>query len=191
MYVAGPTDVEDPVAVYIVDYGRHGSILLPLTGEAVDPVSRTTLREYAFGDWVYYAQNRDSFRDGARALLWRSEGTLGRRDLPGLGPASDEAPIEPAARIERQLGAERVLPLVVSGDAAAMLLDTLDHRFEAGRQSGEPLSNPVVGLDFVIDGQSYSLGRHCNHEVRDWLNAMGADARGTPLISEFQVVERD
>lgn len=190
--IAPAAAVEDPVAVYVVDYGRHSSVLLPVhDDEQANLASRTTLREYSFGDWIYYAQDRDSIRDGARAMLWRSSGTLGRRELPGLGPASDEAPIEPAARIERTLDVQRVIPLVVSREAASELLATLDQRFEAGRERGEPLANPVVGLDFVIDDRHYSLGRHCNHEVRDWLNALGADAKGTPLVSEFKVVERD
>jgi hypothetical protein len=192
MRIAPASDVEDPVAVYVVDYGRHSSLLLPTEPEAgANPASRSSLREYSFGDWIYYGQDRDSVKDGARALLWRSSGTFGRRDLPGLGPASDEAPIEPAARIQRTLGVERVIPLVVSREAASELLATLDQRFEAGEERGQPLANRVVGLDFVIDDRHYSLGRHCNHEVRDWLNALGADAKGAPLVSEFRIVEPD
>lgn len=190
--IAPASQVEDPVAVYVVDYGRHSSLLLPTEAEVDgNPGARTALREYSFGDWIYYAQDRDSIGDGARALLWRSSGTLGRRDLPRLGPAWDEAPIEPTGRIQRTLGVEKVIALVVSRERAAELLAELDQRFEAGLERSAPVTNPVVGLDFVIDERHYSLGRHCNHEVRDWLNALGADATGAPLVSEFRLVGGD
>jgi hypothetical protein len=189
--VAPPRDVVDPVAVYIVDYGRHASLLLPVGEPEPGSLSRTTMREYSFGDWVYYANNDNSVRNGARALLWKSEGTLGRRDLPGLGPALDEAPIELEARIERRLQVEWVHAVVVERAAAAELLAVLDARFEAGAQNRPAIYNERLDLDFVPDGMSYSLLRHCNHSMRDWLTEMGADSYGAPLISEFKVLRSE
>jgi hypothetical protein len=183
--------VGDPVAVYIVDYGRHASLLLPLEDPEPGSVSRIAMREYSFGDWVYYANSDNTVRNGAAALLWKTQGTLGRRDLAGLGPAFDEAPIEPAARIERALGVERVHPIVVERGAATELLALLDARFEAGAAEMPAIENPRFGLDFVPYERSYSVLNHCNHALRDWMNPLGAEAYGAPLISEFKLLEPD
>lgn len=189
--VAPPADVVDPVAVYIVDYGRHASLLLPVDEPQPGSLDRTTMREYTFGDWVYYANSDNSVRHGARALLWKTDGTLGRRDLAGLGPAPDEAPIEMEARIERTLRVERVHAVVVERAAAADLLASLDARFDAGAANRPPITNDRFGLDFVKDDSSYSVLRHCNHSMRDWLTEMGADSYGAPLISEFKVLRSE
>lgn len=186
--VSPPQSVSDPVTVYIVDYGRHSSVLLPIDQPEADPLARTTLREYAYGDWAYYANTQQSHWNGAKALLWNTRGTLGRRDLSGLGPASDEAPIEPAARIERTLSVERVFPVVVERAAAADLIALLDARFETGGGGTSSLHNPEFELDFVPDEASYSVLHHCNHEVRDWLVLLGAEASGAPLVSEYKVI---
>ncbi|MFI4855978.1 MAG: hypothetical protein ACIAQF_13485 [Phycisphaerales bacterium JB065] len=189
-HVTPPQAVSDPVTVYIVDYGRHSSVLLPIDQPDTDPLGRTTLREYAYGDWVYYANTQQSHWNGAKALLWNTRGTLGRRDLSGLGPASDEAPIEPAARIERTLSVERVFPVVVEREAATDLLALLDARFETGGGDSSSLYNPDFDLDFVPDEASYSVLHQCNHEVRDWLVLMGVEASGAPLVSEYKVNRR-
>lgn len=183
-------EVENPVAVYVADYGRHSSLLLPVPSEE-EPTSilgRTTMREYSFGDWVYYAQDQDSIRDGAKALLWKTSGTLGRRDLTDLGPAADEAPIEPTGRIQRTLGVERVFTLIVERELADALLERLDARYEQGLKRGQPVANEVVELDFVLDEKDYSVARHCNHEVRDWLRELGVEALGAPLVSEYKLL---
>lgn len=189
--VAPPQQVADPVAVYIVDYGRHASLLLPVDEPEPGSLARTTMREYTFGDWVYYANSENSVRNGAKALLWKSQGTLGRRDLAALGPAADEAPIELEARIERTMQVERVHAVVVERAAAAELLAVLDARFEAGAARGESFRNDRFGLDFVPDEESYSLLRHCNHSMRDWLTEMGAESYSAPLISEFKMLRSE
>lgn len=190
--VALPHNVEDPVAVYIVDYGRHSSLLLPVVGSQseMDLLGRVVLREYAFGDWVYYAQNEDSICNGIRALLWKTEGTIGRRDLEGLGPSVDEAPIEAEGRIQRTLGVERVIGLAVERVYVESLLFRLDKRFDAGRMSHSSLYNPRADMDFVPDARSYSVLRHCNHEVREWLVELGVEAKGAPIISEYRIERR-
>lgn len=185
--VTPSVEVSDPAVVYLVDYGRHSSLLLP-SAPASSPLHRSDLREYSYGDWMYYANSKDSVRDGARAMLWRSQGALGRRDLPGFGPASDEAPIEPAAMIQRRLGVERVFPIVVERERAESLLAMLDARFEQGLSVGPAVENSKVELTFVQDEVDYSLARHCNHEVRDWLRELGVDAVYAPLVAEFKVL---
>jgi len=185
--VTPSADVHDPAVVYLVDYGRHSSLLIP-SAAPPSPLQRSDLREYSYGDWMYYAKGQDSVWDGARALLWRSRGALGRRDLPGFGPALDEAPIEPAAMIQRRLGVERVYPIVVERERAEALLAMLDARFDQGKSRGPLVENTRVDLDFVQDEVDYSLARHCNHEVRDWLRELGVDAVFAPLIADFKVL---
>jgi hypothetical protein len=54
--IVPPRAPADPVSVYVTDYGRHSSILLP------DP--RGHLTEYAFGDWNWFALRQVGSSDG-------------------------------------------------------------------------------------------------------------------------------
>lgn len=193
--------VSDPVTVFVADYGRHASLIVPgdgvLGGEGVDAVTDVSadvalgggagMWEYSFGDWVFYAEDRDSIFNGAFAVLVPTRGTLGRRRLPVV---SDEAELRAAFDVEL----EKVLTFDVERDRARSLLRVLHERYEDGRAfAGElgleprTLQNDVVGLVFVPDRASYSIGRHCNDEVADWLRELGLEVRGSSLVSRYSV----
>ena len=60
--VVPPRAIVSPVTVYIADYGRHSSLILPTdTG---------CLAEYAYGDWRFYALNQYRWYWGMTALIW-------------------------------------------------------------------------------------------------------------------------
>ena len=58
--VRPPAHPSSPVNVYLTDYGRHTSLILPT------PDNR--LAEYAFGDWDFFALGHAGFLNGIRAL---------------------------------------------------------------------------------------------------------------------------
>src|SRR4051812_12568039 len=69
--ITPPSHLRDPVAVYVTDYGRHSSVLLPTdTGGLVD---------YQVGDWNWIAAGHRHWYNALGAIFF-SEGTaLGRR----------------------------------------------------------------------------------------------------------------
>src|SRR5436305_9556057 len=79
--IVPPAAPSNPVAVYVTDYGRHSSILLPM-GDG-------HLMEYSYGDWEYYALNKYKWYIGATKLIMSDASGLGRRILPH--PGTDEA----------------------------------------------------------------------------------------------------
>lgn len=199
--VSRATSVGDPVRAFVADYGRHASLILPgdemLGGPSVDSATEVSadvalggvgMWEYSFGDWTFYAKDEDSILNGAFAVLVPTRGTLGRRRLP---PAATEAEL----RAVFDVHLEKVLVFDVERENARRLLEGLHARYEDGRGYGVELGfdppvlrNDVVGLVFVPDRASYSLGRHCNDEVAAWLRELGLGARGSSLVSRYSVV---
>lgn len=80
-HVIPPSGLTAPVSVYVLDHGRHSSLVLP--GES-------GWRRYAYGDWQWYAENRTGLMQGAAALFWPTQAGLGRQLLaqpPDLAPS--------------------------------------------------------------------------------------------------------
>src|SRR6266487_4116061 len=71
--VVPPANPVNPVAVYITDYGRHSSILLPM-GDG-------HLMEYSYGDWEFYALNKYKWYIGASKLFFSDGSGLRRVDI--------------------------------------------------------------------------------------------------------------
>src|SRR5678810_1032518 len=69
--VRNSSKVADPVSIYLTDYGRHTSLIMP--------VSDSRMVEYAFGDWDWFAANQNSSFSAVRALTFSRGSTLGRR----------------------------------------------------------------------------------------------------------------
>src|SRR5436189_530501 len=93
--VVPPANPVNPVAVYITDYGRHSSILLPM-GDG-------HLVEYSYGDWEFYALNRYKWYIGATKLVLSDGSGLGRRILPNPG---DDAALQKMISSKRLLRVE-------------------------------------------------------------------------------------
>src|SRR5260370_41910236 len=68
-----PAHVVDPVPVFVADYGRHSSILLP------DEDGK--LLEFAWGDYEWFAVNHNDAGDALAALFWSRGSTMGIRWL--------------------------------------------------------------------------------------------------------------
>ena len=110
--IIAPADPVAPVTVYITDYGYHRRLVLP--------TSQGKFLQYAYGDWDYFALNRQNWNNAVAALLIPTQGTLGRREFKDL------------AQLRQTLGLDWqdiLLSLEVSSIRVFSLEQSLDIRF--------------------------------------------------------------
>ncbi|TVQ60429.1 MAG: DUF2459 domain-containing protein [Phycisphaerales bacterium] len=166
--ITPPANVHDPVRVYIADYGRHSSLVLPTPeGEAV---------EYAYGEWNWFALNKDGWWRTPGVVLIPSRGALGRSTWPVFVDASDA---------QRHMRVVTVIEVSVDRERAAALERRLRERFDAHADTAR--NNPRYGLEFVHDDDSYWLFNHCNTAVAAWLRELGCEVRGATLLADFRL----
>ena len=167
-----PADPTDPVSVFVLDYGRHSSLLLPDT-------SAQAFTEYAYGDWNWFALDRSEWYDVFPTLFWPTRGALGRRTL--------HVESNPET-IMGVVACEHVLEVTVSARRASELSAELDSQFE---QRSETLHyQPLYDLSFVHGETAFHLFENCNHMLADWLRALGCEVRGPAMAADFVVRER-
>jgi hypothetical protein len=165
--VTPPAGVRDPVKVYLADYGRHSSLILPRPDEV--------LVEFEFGEWRWFALDQTGFWDAWRALCWPSAGTLGRRELTA----------ETAAALRAGALGQELFELAVERERADALLRQLDLRWT--RNAATAVYHARYDLHFVRDNQSYHLLHNCNPAVAGWLRELGCAVRGPALLSNWRV----
>ena len=166
-----PEDPPSPVSVFVADYGRHASLLLPeRTGES--------LVEYAYGEWKWYAFDESRSYRVFPTLFWPTRGTLGRRAL--------FVPID-ANGIRRALGCEEVLEVVVASEDASSLLMRLETEFES--HLGGAHFQPLYDAHFVPSDKAFHLFHNCNRAVANWLRELGCEVRGLSVLADFVVQE--
>ena len=167
-----PADPTDPVSVFVLDYGRHSSLLLRDT-------SAQAFTEYAYGDWNWFALARSEWYDVFPTLFWPTRGALGRRTL------HVESNPETILSV---LTCEHVLEVTVSAQRANELSTALDSQFE---QRSETLHyQPLYDLSFVHGETAFHLFDNCNHVLADWLRELGCEIRGPAMAADFVVRER-
>jgi hypothetical protein len=165
--VTPPRGVADPVTVYLADYGRHSSLMLPRETDA--------LVEYAFGEWRWFALNDTGVRAACRALCWGTTGTLGRRSVAAATPDS----------LEELLAGVTLFAIRVEREAANALVERLDDRWL--RHEADAVYNPEFNLHFVPVAQRYHVFRNCNPVVAGWLRDLDCRVRGPALTSNWRL----
>lgn len=163
-----PPAPPDAATIFVSDYGRHARLALPWDED--------WLVEYAFGDWDYYARAKRTPWRGAVALLVPTEATLARRFVP-FTAEEDE--------FKARAGSVRSVRLSVERNALADLTAQLDQRYR--QQMDTETYLPDLGLSFVKDDHAYHLFHNSNHRVAAWLQSLGCEVRGTPILSNFEV----
>ncbi len=162
-----PADPPDPVSVFILDYGRHSSLLLPEAGAQ-------TLVEYAYGDWNWFALDRSKWYHVAPTLFWPTRGALGQRRL--------HVESDPEA-ILLVVGCEQVVEVTVSAQKANDLSAELHSQFERHRETLR--DQPLYDLRFVHSEMAFHLFHNCNHNLADWLRELGCEVRGPAMTADF------
>ncbi|AUN94891.1 hypothetical protein C0099_08080 [Pseudazoarcus pumilus] len=168
--IVPPAEPLDPVSVWVLDHGRHSSLLLP----AEDGINR-----YSWGDWQWYAEGVTGITSGLKALFVPSPSALGRQHLP-------EATDLKTALSRMSVGVAASTELRVEAEAARRLRTSLDARFDDATQRRY---NPDYDLLFIADPRPYSLGDNSNRRVGEWLTELGCEIRGNPLLSGWRLAD--
>ena len=165
-----PAVQSNPATVYLADYGRHSSLLLPQSdGQYV---------EWAFGDWKWFALGETKWYNAIGAILWSPQSTLGRREV--------SAPQDNAS-LAKTLEADRVIPIQVPENRAAELLLSLQTRYD--RDKPPEVYSDYSKLEHVKDREQYWLLHNCNHVTMRWLKDLGCRVDGFGMLSKFKVAE--
>jgi hypothetical protein len=168
--IVPPPAPDDAVAVFLIDYGMTSALVLPHDG---------ALSAYAYGDWQYYALRNNHAGRGIAALVWPTQGALGRGRLQD--PATANAILEQL----RGRGAEELLEIHVAAAAVERLRQRLDAQYEE-HQTTE-VENADYGMSFVHHPQRYTWFWNSNHQTAAWLRELGCDVRGPAFASRWRV----
>ena len=168
--IVPPPAVTDAAPVFVLDHGRHSTLVLPRPGGAV---------RYAYGDWRWYAEAQTGLAAGSSGALASTQGALGRRQLP---PPVTESGVLGAIGV----GVEAVYPLRVEAAEAETLRRDLEALYAANRATR--LRNRFYHLDFVHHPEPYSAAHNSNHKVAEWLRRMGCRIEGAAFWSSWRVV---
>lgn len=163
-----PGEPVAPVTVYLLDHGRHASLVLPREDGR--------LARYSYGDWHWYVEGRRGPLSGLAALLWPTPGALGRSLGEGGGDPRALAPE----------GVERVHALRVERRRVQALRRRLDARFAAA--DAAPVHSADFGLAFVPHPRSYWFAHQSNLVVAGWLRELGVEVGGSPWLSDWRLV---
>ena len=164
-----PPTPANPATVYVTDYGRHSSLLLPESG------SNDRYVEYAFGDWDWFAEGHKISSSGVHALFFSKDSALGRRELT---LPHDE-------NLAGFIHTKQVEELTVPRERANALREELDAIHQAHIDT--KVFNQKTQLWFVKYSGGYGLCHNCNHATADWLRQLGCTIRGTAMCSRFRV----
>lgn len=168
--ISVPPAPAEPRPVYVVDHGRHSSLVL-VRGDH-------SLVRYAYGEWRWYAKQDTGFWRAFPTLFARTTAALGRREL--AGPPTEE---NIRRRIPVVIDAIYALP----GEPARVdaLSADLDALFEARRDTLH--YNAVYDLEFVVHPEPYTLGHNSNHVVAGWLRQLAIEVRGSPMMGTWRL----
>src|SRR5207248_2769122 len=170
-HVTPPPTPPNAARVFVADYGRHSSIVLPDNNGG--------LVEFAFGDWDWFAANRTGIGNAFAAMLWSPGSCFGRR-LLAAGPDQSD--------LKKIVGCRRLLSFYAAKEKVDALRAQLTSRFI--RRLDTVLYNPENDFWFVRDSERYSLWHNCNHLTAAWLGELGCRVRGSAMLSDFQIQPR-
>lgn len=166
-----PAEVADPVEVYLLDHGRHASLVVPDGDEGVV--------RYSYGDWQWYVEGRRHAGAALAAMLWPTRGALGRRHHPQREMPGELWRVAPE-------GVEQSYTLSVERERSRALRRRLDARHAAAAPAVE---SDAFDLSFVPHPRAYWLAHQSNLVVARWLGELGVTVRGIPWLSRWYISE--
>jgi hypothetical protein len=167
--VIPPPEPAKPAPVFILDHGRHTSLVLS-TPEG-------TMVRYAYGDWRYYAERETGIARAIIALFWPTRGALGHGELEGP-PTADQV------RSEVPLVIENLHRIEVDRERIERLRRRLDAIFAAAERE---LYSPDTFLLFVEHPKAYTLRNNSNRAIAEWLEELGCEVRGPRLLASWRI----
>lgn len=168
--ITPPEHPRDPLPVFVLDHGRHASLVLPAGDSA--------LVRYAYGDWTYYARRKTGALEASTAVLVPTPAGLGRREVAGEWTADGVyRAVKP--------GIEFLHEVAVDAAAAQRLRRRLDFIFEETADGA--IYNPAYDLEFANHPEPYTILHNSNRMVATWLRELGCEVRGLLLFSHWRV----
>ncbi|AFZ48024.1 hypothetical protein Cyast_2074 [Cyanobacterium stanieri PCC 7202] len=164
-----PTSPLKPITVYVIDYGLHSRLILP--------DRPPTLVQYAYGDWEYFALQNRNLLTTLKALLIPTQGTLKREEISNLATLKKTVNAQPRINL---------LELEVSEEKMLKLRSKLEQRFEENIDT--KITYNADRIQFVKDDQEYTILHNSNHQVVEWLQAMGCEVKGIIFLPNFELV---
>lgn len=170
--LVAPPPPAQPRAVYLLDHGRHTSLVL--TDADQQPV------RYAYGEWRWYVDDRTGPIRALTALFRPTPAALGRMRL-----GADAG----HAGFRNDVGSviHDIVPLQAEAVAVDRLLHRLDRLFETHADTLH--YSDTLNLEFVAHPEPYTLGNSSNHKVAEWLREMGFEIHGSPMLGRWRVAE--
>lgn len=162
-----PEDPASPTRAYLVNHGRHASLVLPdVDGRWV---------RYGHGEWRWYALNEKGPWRAVQAILWPTRAAIGRGSLNRPPEGGRPIPGIPEGYTES-------IPFQVSQSRAASLRERLDEHFENPEKRHY---QPLYELEFVPYPKDYWFMHQSNEVTANWLRALGLEVRGPTLFSDW------
>lgn len=170
-FVTPPAHPADPVTVYLTDYGRHSSLLLP-------SVRQSGYDEWAFGDWEFFAKGDTRWWVAMRAVLYSPQSTLSWRYVAPQSLSSD-------AKMQSDLKCKRLMRLQAPRCRVEALAADLYARFH--RDSSTPVYSSYSSMWHVPDYEHYWGLHNCNHVTAAWLRRLDCKPCGPAIWSNFKL----
>ena len=169
--IVPPRPSGDDASVFVTDYGRHSSVLLP--------TPQGHYNEYAFGDFNWFALSHTTQSDALHAMLWSAGATLGRRQI--------ELKIDDPTAVASDTAAYKVIRFRAPRAKVEALIARLDADFYARHDT--VTYNTASAMWFVRSDEPYNALHNCNHLTARWLKSLGCQIRGTAIFSKFTLAE--
>jgi hypothetical protein len=169
--VRAPSNVADPVPVWITEYGKHCRVALP--------AGPSEFIEYGFGEWHYYALEERGIFSTLRAGTGFGSGAFSRRPLT----AASDGTLGP-----RQTSGTRSERIQVERTQADSLRRELDARWQ--RNQGAVRIRQRDSVPVSRDTAPYNLFDNSNHATARWLRRLGCEVHGFPLMANFRVEDK-
>ncbi|MFO7582010.1 hypothetical protein [Guyparkeria sp.] len=170
--IVPPASVERPESVFVLDHGRHSSLVLPHPDGFV---------RYAYGDWGWYAEVDTGTTEAIRAVLLPSRAGLGRSLKAGPATAS-------GVRAGLKVGIQELHEMQVETDRVDALRSSLEGLYREHHASLK--YNAVYDLAFVEYPEPYAFWNNSNHKVAEWLRQLGCAIEGSAFWASWQVKRR-
>ena len=167
--VVPPVNLQVPAIVFVLDHGRHTSLVVP--------AAEGGLVRYAYGDWRYYAERQTGPGHAIAAFLWSTPGALGRRALPGPATARE-------VRAQVPLVITELYEIEVERQRIGVLRAELDAYFDT---ADVQLETPEVLLSFVRHPRAYSLRHNSNTALAGWLETLGCRVSGPAILARWHI----
>ena len=171
--IVPPASVDQPESVFVLDHGRHSSLVLPHPDGFV---------RYAYGDWGWYAEVETGTVEASRAVLLPTRAGLGRS--LSSAPATRDG-----VRKGLRVGIQSVHEVPVETDRVTALRASLEAYHRAHRAGAK--HNAVYGLTFVEYPEPYAFWNNSNHKVAEWLRRLDCAIEGSAFWAWWQVTPAD